>query len=199
MSANSFGLGFLTLAITTGMPVVIASAPLFLLVVSAFFVLCGIMSFMWIPTLKATGPYLYKTHLAIDCWRMKVHNEGPAAAVNVHMRLCNIDPRPKYPLWGADYRYPVRLVGIAGNPQFSCRINQNDDAAFEIVSGWPNNGDFYTRGLDTKTNDNPIRIERDERWVLEYDIIADNAKSIHFSVEMFVDVANRAVMVRRKN
>jgi hypothetical protein len=115
------------------------------------------------------------------------------------MRLCDIDPHPKYRPWGADYRYPVQLVGIAGNPQFSCRINQNDDAAFEIVSGWPNNGDFYTRGLDTKTNDNPIRIENDERWVLKYDIIADNAKSINFSVEMFVDVASHAVMVRRKN
>jgi hypothetical protein len=129
---------------------------------------------------------------------MKVHNEGPAAAVNVQMRLCEIYPRPKYRPWGADYKYPVQLVGIAGNPQFSCRINQNDDAVFEIISGWPNNGDFYTRGLDTKTNDNPIHIENDERWVLKYDIISDNATSINFSVEMFVDVASRAVMVRRK-
>jgi hypothetical protein len=55
--------------------------------VSAFFVLCGIMSFMWVPKLKVTGPYLYKNHPAINRWRIKVHNEGPAAAVNVRMLI----------------------------------------------------------------------------------------------------------------
>jgi hypothetical protein len=154
---------------------------------------------MWIPKLKVTGPYIFQDHLAINHWRMKVHNEGPATAINVQMRLCDIDPRPKYRLWGADYRYPVQLVGIVGNPQFSCRINQNDDAAFEIVSGAPNNGDFYTKGLDTKTRDNPIPIESGERWVLKYDVITDNAKSINFSVEMFVDPTGRTLMAKRKN
>jgi hypothetical protein len=199
MQAISIGLGFLALAITTGIQVMIGSAPQFLLLISAFFGLCGIMSFMWFPKLKTSGPYLYKNHPRFNHWRMKVHNEGPAGAVNVQMRLRNIDPPPRYPIWGADYPYPVQLVGIAGNPQFSCRVNQNNDAVFEIVSGWSNNGEFFTRGLDTKTNDTPIRIENGERWVLKYDIIADNATSINFSVEMFVDVESRAVMVRRKN
>jgi hypothetical protein len=195
----AIGLVWFSLAVAVGMPVVTSSAPQFLMLVSAFFVLCGIMSLMWIPKLKVTGPYIFQDHLAINHWRMKVHNEGPATAVNVRMRLCDIDTRPKYPLWVADYRYPVRLVGTAGNAQFSCRINQNDDAAFEIVSGWRNNGDFYTGGLDTKAKDNPIRIENNERWVLKYDIISDNATSINFSVEMFIDPTSRTLMAKRKN
>jgi hypothetical protein len=198
MQTISVGLGFLALAIPIGIAVVIGSAPQFLLLIAAFFVLCGIMSFTWFPKLKVTGPYLYKNHPAINRWRMKVHNEGPASAVNVQMRLRNIVPRPKYRPWGNDYPYPVQLVGIVAHPQFSCRINQNDDASFEIVSGWANNGDFYTRGLDTKTNDNPIHIEIDERWELKYDVIADNAAA-GFSVEMSVDVINRTVVVKRKN
>jgi len=157
------------------------------------------MSFTWFPRLKVTGSYLYINHLGISHWRMKVHNEGPAGAVNVQMRLRSIDPRPNYRPWGADYPYPVQLVGITGDPQFSCRINQNDAATFEIVSGWPNNGDFYIRGLDTKSGDHPIHIENGENWILKYDIIADNAKSINFSMAIFVDTASRAIIVQRKN
>jgi hypothetical protein len=149
--------------------------------------------------LEVSGPHVLQNHPAIKRWRMTVRNEGHATAINVQMRLRNIDPRPKYRPWEADYPYPVQLVGTIGNPQFSCRINQNDDAAFEIVSGWPNNGDFYTRGLDTKTtHDNPIRIENDERWELKYEVIAENADSVGFSLEMSVDAASRAVVVQRK-
>jgi hypothetical protein len=42
----AIGLVFLSLAVAIGMPVVTSSAPTFLMLVSAFFVLCGIMSFM---------------------------------------------------------------------------------------------------------------------------------------------------------
>jgi hypothetical protein len=97
-----------------------------------------------------------------------------------------------------DYPYRVQLVGATGNEQFSSRIIKNDDAIFEIVSCWPNNGDFYTRGLDTKTNDNPIRIENDEVWELKYDVIAENAEPLEFFIVMSVDVMGRAVVVQRE-
>jgi hypothetical protein len=78
-------------------------------------------------------------------------------------------------------------------------IDRMGTATFEIVSGWPNNGDFYIRGLDTKTGDHPIHIENYERLILKYDITADNAASINFSLEMFIDIVSRSVIVQRKN
>jgi hypothetical protein len=93
MQAISIGLGFLALAVATGNLVMTGSLPQFWLIVAAFFALCGIMSFTWFPKLKVTGPYLNKHHPRHNHWRMKVHNEGPAGAVNVQMRLCNIDRR----------------------------------------------------------------------------------------------------------
>ena len=198
MWAISIGIAFLSLAATIGLPVVTELAPQYLLLLSAFFVLRHYEFYVVSKTKSYGFISLYKSSgdqpLAHESSQRR-----PAGAVNVQMRLRSIDPRPNYRPWGADYPYPVQLVGITGDPQFSCRINQNDAATFEIVSGWPNNGDFYIRGLDTKSGDHPIHIENGENWILKYDIIADNAKSINFSMAIFVDTASRAIIVQRKN
>jgi hypothetical protein len=207
MWANPWGVLIFTLALATGAPLMTdvlstyAWAYQLFTLVTAFFVLCSFACFCW-PTgakLHISGPTNYQNHPLVNRWRMKVHNEGNSTAVNVQIRLRDIVPRPKYCLWGADYPYSVQLVSTVGGPQFACRINKNDAATFEIVSGWPNNGDFYTDGLDTKTSDNRVRIENDERWELKYDVIAENAAPKSFSMEMWVDEVSRAVMVRRKN
>lgn len=45
--------------------------------------------------LEVSGPHVLQNHPAIKRWRMTVRNEGYATAINVQMRLRNIDPRPK--------------------------------------------------------------------------------------------------------
>jgi hypothetical protein len=54
-------------------------------------------------------PYLVCDVSDAVSWRI-VHNSG-AAATNVHMQPCNIDPSPKSDLWTGDYPYCVVQVG----------------------------------------------------------------------------------------
>jgi hypothetical protein len=144
-------------------------------------------------TLSVSGPHLHQSHPVIKCWRLIVQN-GPTVASNVKMRLINIVPRPRYAAWFADYPYPLRSLA-AGAAEV--RINPNEEEHFEAVSGWPNSEEaFFTRGLDTKSADNPIRIEPDERWELQYAVTAENADPVYFSLEMFIE--NGAVMATRK-
>jgi hypothetical protein len=127
-------------------------------------------------------------------WRMIVHNTGSAAARNVQMCLRSVTPRPREPMWFSDYPYLVSRPGHTIDEP-SVMINPNNNETYELVAGWPNNGEFYSNGLDTKTQ-HPIRIESNERWILNYDITAENAPPLTFSVEMYVD--ERAVILRRR-
>lgn len=146
--------------------------------------------------LDVRGPALYQDHLTVaKRWRMIVHNRGPDAAGNVLMRLRSIDPQPRY--WVPDYPYMVtRTLASAHNQLFGGKINPNDEDTYEVLAGWDVEGDFYTDKLDTKRKI-PIRIEPDERWELKYDVMAENATPISFSLIMCVK--NGAVFVERKN
>ena len=132
-------------------------------------------------------------------WRMIVHNQGADTARNVLMRLRSIDPKPRYGRWFADYPYAVRRTSASAHDQLSgCKINPNDEDIYEVVSGWQiAEGDFFTEGLDTKGDRNFIRIEPDEHWELKYEVMAENAAPISFSLIMCVK--DGAVFVERKN
>jgi len=138
--------------------------------------------------LDVSGPHV---HTGSDPrrsrWYVRVHNRGASLAENVVMRLSMIDPRPRDPHWGAGYPYPVR------GPD---KINPNDGENYDLFSSWPNNGDVYIGGIDTKTTafDNDIRIDPGEMWNLSYELTSANAQRVSFKVEARKD--SRQVMLK---
>jgi hypothetical protein len=138
--------------------------------------------------LSVSGPHLHKdpAYKSQNHWRMTVHNNGPAAAENVRLKLTTIAPRPKYPPWQADYPYPVVRVGsTADAPAY--QINPDDGDNYEIVCGWKSGSAEFFTNLDTKASRSPIRIEADERWTLSYELTAKNADPMQFTLRMFVE------------
>ncbi len=124
-------------------------------------------------------------------WRANVTNKGPGTAINASMRLLSMEPPPRYGMWSADYPYQVRLVSADGSPQFECQIRAKDTVRFGLMTGWQSGGgEFYTSGLDNRLLDgrleNRIRIEPNEEWVLNYEVVAENADRVEFSIRMFV-------------
>jgi len=49
--------------------------------------------------------------------------------------------------------------------------------------------------LDTKNLHNSIKIEPDERWALDYEVTAENASRLEFTVEMGVE--GRTITLRK--
>jgi len=139
-------------------------------------------------TLSLSGPDLHHGNNAnVNRWRMTVHNSGPVSAGNVQMRLRDIEPRPRYATWLADYPYTVTRVGVTGHQE--CKINPNDGETYEVIAGWKNGeGNIFSEGLDTKTTShkNYIAIEPDECWELKYEVTAENADPIAFSLIMLI-------------
>jgi hypothetical protein len=178
---------------------------LYLIVSAGFF--GGLLWFFWpniFPaadltrtTLEALGPRRHpRGDTRFYMWVIDIKNLGPVAAQNVVVRLRSVAPKPRYQLWAEGYPYIVERLGF-GVLSHGSGINPGDDETFHILTGWPNNGDFYTKGLNTRGGDNPIKIERDEMWVLEYEVTAANADKIQFQVRVWLDADNRAVMAAR--
>lgn len=134
--------------------------------------------------MSVSGPDLNYYHPR-NRWRMRVHNRGPAVAANVRMKLLQISPKPRYSPWQADYPYPVAIVGLTIDAP-ECRINPNDDAHYQVATGWQSGGGDYFTSIDTRTNE-PTRLELDERWTLSYEVTAGNAEAIAFSLRMFIE------------
>ncbi len=128
-------------------------------------------------------------------WRMRIGNEGPATAENVRMTLRSAYPKITYGSWRNDYPY---LVGRVGAPPNSvCRIIKDDIEDFEVVIGYAvDNGTIFIEGLDTKTHHrNPVAMTAGEKRKLQYDVKADNADSLSFTLALFIK--DGAVMMER--
>src|ERR1700751_1192376 len=102
------------------------------------------------------------------------------------MRLVAISPRPREPMWSADFPYPVTRPGHPFEEMVV--INPRSDELYELAVGRQSaGGEFTIDGLDTKSCiRNPIRIDTDDNWRLTYRTTAENAKAHEFSVRMFV-------------
>ncbi len=130
--------------------------------------------------LEVSGPHFLPDHVGHDQWRFRVHNRGPTTAANVQMRLRNIDPRPKYGRWQADYPYPVIRVGKRLDEPPS-RINVGDEEDYEVKTWRGSDGNFYA-SLNTK-DIGPlymVAIEPSEVWELKYELTAENADQSAF-------------------
>lgn len=145
--------------------------------------------------LSLSGPRLLKDprYQSKNRWRMKVHNGGSVAARNVQMKLRSGATQPKDPAWSADYPYPVYRAGaIINAPEYinaaGHQINPKDDEYYEIICGWKSEaGQFFTT-LNTKGGGhNQIQIGSDERWRLRYEVTAENADPLHFTLQIFVE------------
>ncbi len=146
--------------------------------------------------LKVSGPHPLPDHLGHDRWRFRVHNRGPATAANVHMRLIDINPRPKYGRWQGDYPYPVMRVGKKLDEPPS-RINVGDSEDYEVQTWKGSDGNLYA-SLNTK-DVSPlymVAIEPSEVWKFQYELTAENAKRIPFY--MRISVKDGAVLVENK-
>jgi len=132
-------------------------------------------------------------HSVIARWRLTVANRGSAAACNVKMRLCNIVPRPQYAVWQAVYPYAAKnALG-----RYECGISPNDKEYYDLLSSWPNGeGKLIIGGLDPQS-EWPVKIyvEPTEKWELQYEITADNAQPVLFSLLMYI-AANTIVIER---
>jgi Domain of unknown function (DUF4062) len=149
-----------------------------------------------IATLSITGPHILKDprYKNKNQWRMTVHNAGPAAARNVRMKLRSGAPGPKEPRWPADYPYDVYPVGTITNDPSHIRsterqINANDDQIYEITCGWEiDSGAQFFTDINTKGGGhNQINIDLDERWKLSYEVTAENALPVRFTLEIFIE------------
>ena len=147
-------------------------------------------------TLSLSGPHLHNDRRVKNQnnWRMKIHNSGPAAARNVRMKLKSGGPEPRDANWTADYPYLVYPVGTIKNDAGSIsstarQINTNDDESYDIACGWKaESGGKFFADINTKGGgNNNVQINSDERWKLSYDVTAENAPSIRFVLEIFVE------------
>lgn len=144
--------------------------------------------------LEVSGPHLLPDHLGHNRWRFRVHNHGPATANNVQMRLRDVDPRPKYGRWQADYPYPVSRVGrtLDGPPS---RINIGDEEDYEVWTWLGSDGNLYA-SIHTKDKLKQTVIEPSEILELKYELTAENADRVCFSMQM--SVKDGAVIMERK-
>src|SRR3984893_5857738 len=144
--------------------------------------------------LEVSGPNFLRDHLGRDRWRFRVYNHGPATAHNVQMQLRDVDPRPKYDRWQADYPYPVSRVGKTLNEPPS-RINIGDEENYEVWTWLGSDGNHYA-SIDTRDKVNQTAIESSEVLELEYDVTAENADRVCFSMQMSVKCG--ALIMERK-
>jgi hypothetical protein len=144
--------------------------------------------------LEVSGPHLLQDHLGHNRWRFRVHNHGPSTANNVQMRLQNVDPRPKYGLWHADYPYQVSRVGKTLDDPPS-RINVGDEEDYEVWTWLGSDGNHYA-SIDTKDKLKQTVIEPNEVLELKYELTAENADRTGFSMKM--SVKDGALVMERK-
>ena len=120
-------------------------------------------------------------------WNIKVHNKGPAVAANVLVKLREITPRPRYHQWSAEYPYPVIRANLTLDAP-PARINHGDDEDYHLVMGTKSVGEGLVVDIDTRSfSRNPIHIEGDECWTLKYEVTAENAKTVPFLMQLFVE------------
>ena len=128
-------------------------------------------------------------------WRMKIHNAGPATAINPQMKLRSGNPGPNDAGWSADYPYPIARVGhTLDEPEY--QINPGDDEDFEVVKGWKSESGQLFVTLSPKNNFRPITILPGERWNFSYQITSKNAPPINFTLQIFVDADEIINVVR---
>jgi hypothetical protein len=124
---------------------------------------------------------------------MRVHNRGPAAAGNVLVRLQSATTPPRYGSWTNDYPYPVYPVGTITNDPIQTvspqrQINPESRQDYEIVLGEETEDGKFNTSLDTEAGGHSyIFIEPDERWRLHYEVTSENARPVHFILEIFVE------------
>jgi hypothetical protein len=159
---------------------------------------------MWVrrktepPRLRVSGPYLHPDRVERH-YRMIVTNAGGDIAANVRVLLRGIVPRPRYEPWRADYPYPMnRVTAASGLEPSPCTIGPDREETFEVIAGWESvEGPMFCDSLDTKTDrPNPVQIEEDERWTLSYEVVADNARSVGFALDAYVE--GKTLVVERK-
>lgn len=146
-------------------------------------------------TLSISGPHLLQDRRYINKnqWRMRVHNAGSEAARNVQMKLRGAVSQPKDTRWGADYPYFVYPVGTimsdAGHLSRPERqINPNDYENYEITTGWKSEGGPFFTSVNTKGGGhNDIQIQPGERWQFFYDVTAENADPLSFTLHIFLE------------
>jgi hypothetical protein len=68
------------------------------------------------------------------------------------------------------------------------QINAGDDESYEVTWGWKSeSGTFFTT-INTKGGGhNQIRIDPDERWRFVYELTAENATAIHFTLQILIE------------
>jgi len=150
------------------------------------------------PRLRVSGPYLHPDRVERH-YRMIVTNAGGEIAANVQVLLRGIAPRPRYAAWRAEYPYPMsRATAASGHEQSPCNIGSDREETFEMIAGWKSaEGSMLCGNLDTKADHpNPVEIEDDERWTLSYEVVADNARSVGFALDAYVE--GKTLVVERK-
>lgn len=150
------------------------------------------------PQLRASGPYVHPDG-AERHYRVIVTNVGGEVAASVKVLLRGIAPKPRHASWRADYPYATTWVTAApGHEQAPCNIEPDRDETFEVIaSRLSAEGAVLCAGLDTKLEGAaPLPLEADERWVLSYEVVADNAQTVKLELEASVE--GKTLVLERK-
>lgn len=116
-------------------------------------------------------------------YRVGVYNCGPAMAENLELWLMNIEPRPRAPIFNADYPYRVRRASSAKGEDVGCHLNPEHEELFELLWFWmssPDGEGLMVDGIDTKRHETVRRfpIKPDESWRLTYKVSCANSNPI---------------------
>jgi hypothetical protein len=138
------------------------------------------------------APYRMESNSYV-VYRIGIYNAGEIAADNVLVRLIDINPRPRYSKYTADFPYPL----FTSNGNESVRINPHDEQLFSLAQSWQSSdGRIIVDGINRKIWMQPyteVAIEKDELWKLRVRVTAANAKAKE--VELKMSPAFRAVRV----
>jgi len=127
-----------------------------------------------------------------------VTNAGGEIAANVRVLLRDIAPKPRSAAWRAENAQAMTWVTAApGHEQSPCNIEADREETFEVIAGSPGaEGTVVCRGLNTAAPAEAVPIEDDERWTLTYEVVADNARPVGFTLEAALE--GKTLVVERK-
>jgi len=141
--------------------------------------------------LSISYPQCFRDSYGNDRWRVSIQNDGSIVVANVQIKLMDVTPPPRSPLWHRDL---PRLVGRAGMTLDTPpdRINVHDASDYELIIA--SSGSTCVIGFDNQSQQ--IQIENDEQLCLSYRLTSENTDPISVTFRLYIK-EYKVIMERR--
>jgi hypothetical protein len=144
------------------------------------------------PELRVTRFYPQKD-IYTCFWYVDIQNIGRTAATGLRFQLEGIENGPKDQSWKALYPYDVRPEKIKHLQDWSAvslTIDRDERVPFELFeTRCSSDQQFRIVGLDSRKinhlNDTAIEIDPEEKWLLTYNVGANEAELLTFHVHIY--------------